>query len=285
MIKLIHSHENSSTPFGSLRAEMENPMGLEIMNEPIKFKVFSSVSGKTQWESNLSPGCWSYFGMISNTISRVTRKEEILCEFVWDTFLHGDLAHQYMMLWSIENKGSFGISIGTHNGETGEWVEPIRRGILEGILIEASDPQFLDLEENYKDIKNCKVLKSLVTPEGGEFTFWESEDVSYINSIMKDHVEKHSENIKSKTMDSISLNSLISMQEKCVKWLHLDVEGIDTHLILSLSPENIKSLEFIIYETLNTSQGDKEKCKIFLESNGFLVRESGWNTIAHRSND
>ena len=128
MIKLIHSPENNETPFGSLRAEMENPMGLEIMNDPINFRVFSSVSGKTQWESDLSPGCWSYYGMISNTISQITRKGETLCEFVWDTFLHGDLAHQYMMLWAIENKGSFGITIGTHNGEMGNGLNRSGRG-------------------------------------------------------------------------------------------------------------------------------------------------------------
>ena len=149
MIKLIHSPENNENPFGSLRAEIETPMGLEIMNSPINFRVFSSVSGKTQWKSDLSPGCWSYYGMITNTISQITRKGETLCEFVWDTFLHGDLAHQYMMLWAIENKGSFGITIGTHNGENGEWVEPIRKGLIEGILVEASVPQFLELSENY----------------------------------------------------------------------------------------------------------------------------------------
>ena len=282
MIKLIHSPENNETPFGSLSAEMENPMGLEIMNDPINFRVFSSVSGKTQWESDLSPGCWSYYGMISNTISQITRKGETLCEFVWDTFLHGDLAHQYMMLWAIENKGSFGVAIGTHNGENGEWVEPLKKGLIEGVLVEASDPQFLELEENYKDTKGCCLLKSLITAEGGEFTFWESEDASYTNSIVKDHADKHSGDVKGKIMSSISLNSLIEMQGKKVKWLHLDVEGIDTDLILSLIPNNIENLEFIIYETLNTGHEEKERCKNFLVGKGFSVKESGWNTIAIR---
>lgn len=280
MIKLIHSPENNENPFGSLRAEIETPMGLEIMNSPINFRVFSSVSGKTQWESDLSPGCWSYYGMITNTISQITRKGETLCEFVWDTFLHGDLAHQYMMLWAIENKGSFGVAVGTHNGETGEWVEPIRKGLIEGILVEASVPQFLELSENYKEVKNCQALNCLVTAEGGEFTFWESKNASYANSILKNYVEKFPGEIKGKVMESISLNNLISSQDKNVKWLHLDVEGIDTDLILSLVPENIKSLDFIIYESLNTPEERKEECKKFLEERGFLVSESGWNTLA-----
>jgi FkbM family methyltransferase len=283
MIRIIHSPESSGTPFGSLKAEMENSIEMKEFNEPVRFVISSTVSGKIQWESLLTPGCWSYYGMISNTRSQIIRKNEILCEFIWDTFLHGDLAHQCMMLWSMENKGSFGIAIGTHNGETGEWVEPMRRGIVEGILVEASEIQFLELMENYKDLKNCYFLNSLITEEGGKFTFWESEDASYTNSVLKDHVERHSENLKSKIMDSISLNSLISSQEKKVKWLHLDVEGIDTDLILSISPENIKDIDFIIYETLNTLGTEKEKCSKFLEENGFKVKESGWNTIAIRN--
>lgn len=283
MIKIKHSPEGDSTPFGSLRVEMENLLGIKELEVPINFKVSSSVSGKTQWESNLSPGCWTYFGSISNTTSQITRKGEILCEFVWDTFLHGDLAHQYLMLWAIENKGSFGIAVGTHNGENGEWVEPCRKGLIEGTLVEASDLQFLELSENYKEIKNCKTINCLVTPDGGEFTFWESKDASYANSILKDHVEKFPGEMNGKIMESISLNDLISSQDKKVKWLHLDVEGIDTDLILSLSQENIESLDFIIYESLNTKEEKKEGCKLFLEERGFFVRESGWNTLAIRN--
>lgn len=285
MIKITHTPEGPGTPFGSLRAEMENPMEMKEFNEPIDFKIFNMISGKIQWESKLSPGCWSYYGMISNTKSQIIRKNETLCEFVWDTFLHGDLSHQCMMLWAMENKGSFGIAIGTYNGETGEWVEPLRRGYIEGVLVEASKDQFFELEENYKNISNCHLLNSLITENGGEFNFWESSDASYTNSILKNHVEKHSENLVGKQMESISLNSLISSQEKKVKWLHLDVEGIDTNLILSLSQENIDNIDIIIYETLNSPEEEKENCKKFLEKNNFKVKESGWNTIAHRVNE
>lgn len=284
MIRITHSKESDETPFGSLKVEIENPMGLEIIKEQISFKVVSLVSGETQWESHLLPGHWSYFGMISNTISHIIRGKEILCEFVWDTFLHGDLAHQYMMLWAIENKGSHGLVIGTHNGETGEWVEPIREGKLSGLLVEASDLQFLDLTKNYSKIKNCQFLKSLITPQGGEFTFWESRDASYANSIIKDHVTKISEATPNgKVMNSISLNSLIDEQENEVKWIHLDVEGIDTDLILSISDKNMPALDLIIYETINTSSEKKEICKLFLEKNGFSIEESGWNTVAIRN--
>ena len=83
-------------------------------------------------------------------------------------------------------------------------------------------------------------------------------------------------------MNSISLNSLIDEQENEVKWIHLDVEGIDTDLILSISDKNMSVLDLLIYETINTSPEKKEICKLFLEKDGFSIKESGWNTIAIR---
>jgi hypothetical protein len=267
-----------------LKIEIENPLELPIMNNPIIFRVVSSVSGKILWENELYPGYWSYYGSISNTISQIIRKDKILTKFIWDSFIHGDLAHQYMSLWALENEGAFGLAIGTHNGETGEWVEPIIKGKLSGLLVEASDSQFLELQSNYQKLENCKTLKALITPEQGDFTFWESENHSYANSVIKEHVEEVSgETVVGKNMRSMSLNSLIDQQEKKVKWIHLDTERIDIDLILSLSDKNISEIEFIIYETLNYTSQDREVCEKYLKSKGFSVKESGWNTIAMKN--
>ena len=282
MIKFTHSPENEFNPFGSIRVEYENPYGLAELQKPIDFKVVSYISGKVKWESQLSPGTWSYFGMISNTTSYLERDGKIISEFVWDTFLHGDMAHQYMLMWAMENPGSFGIAVGTFNGETGEWVEPVRKNFLDAVLVEASLPQYNELEENYRHLPNCKFMNSVVTPFGGEVTFWESEDVAYTNSIRKDHVEKFTQNIVPNKRDSISLNDLIESQSKPVEWIHLDVEGIDTDLVMSINPANLTGIKFLIYETLNSTDDEKQLCKKFLTDQGFMVEESGWNTFAIR---
>ena len=282
MIKFTHTPENESTPSGSIHLEMQNPLGIKELQTPVKLTIRSTVSGKIRWENTLTPGHWTRYEFIDNTTSKIERGGETVSEFVWDTFLHGDLAHQYMMLWSIENKGAFGIAVGTHNGETGEWVQPIRKGIIEGFLVEASNIQYSELVENYGHLENCKLINSLITSEGGDFTFWESEEASYVNSIKKDHVEKFTADSKGKLMSSISLNDLIDDSEKKVRWLHLDVEGIDTDLIMSLSEFNLRSLRIIVYETLNSSEEEKSECRLFLEKNGFTLCESGWNTIAIR---
>jgi hypothetical protein len=262
---------------------MQSHFGIKEFESPVKLTIQSAVSGKIHWENILIPGSWTFYAGVDNTISKIERDGETLLEFVWDTFLHGDLAHQYMMLWSMENKGAFGIAVGTHNGETGEWVQPIRKGMIEGFLVEASNIQFTELVENYGHLENCKLINSLITTKAGDFTFWESEEASFVNSIKKDHVEKFTADIKGKLMSSISLNDLMDMSEKKVRWLHLDVEGIDIDLIMSLSQFNLKSLRIIVYETLNSSEREKNECRLFLEKNGFTLCESGWNTIAVRN--
>ena len=65
-------------------------------------------------------------------------------------------------------------------------------------------------------------------------------------------------------------------------WLHLDVEGIDSDLVLSLDPNRIKLPDFIIYESLNLNNEKKQEVYNWLNNNGYLFKEAGWNTIAHR---
>jgi hypothetical protein len=70
-----------------------------------------------------------------------------------------------------------------------------------------------------------------------------------------------------------------------IKWLHLDVEGIDADLVMSLDETRVKLPEFIIYESLNLSPEKKEKVYRWLSEKGYSYKESGWNTIAHKINE
>ena len=70
-----------------------------------------------------------------------------------------------------------------------------------------------------------------------------------------------------------------------IKWLHLDVEGLDSELIMSLDKEIINLPEIIIYESLNFSSQEKKETISWLEKNRYSCRECGWNTIAHKNNE
>jgi len=70
--------------------------------------------------------------------------------------------------------------------------------------------------------------------------------------------------------------------EKDLKWLHLDVEGIDANLIMSLDDRLIVLPEIIIYESLNLKKGEKEEISKWLSEKSYSFYESGWNTICYR---
>jgi hypothetical protein len=189
------------------------------------------------------------------------------------------------MLWCLKNKGAKGIAIGTHDGTTGEWVEPLRSGLVEAFLVEASIPQYKSLVENYSEIYKCFPLFSLITPDGGDCEFFESPD-GFTNSVIKNHVLNYSSDVTKVVKKSKSLNDLIcetGLSDE-IKWLHLDVEGIDADLVMSLDESRVKLPEFIIYESLNLPMEKKEETYRWLSERGYSYKESGWNTIAHKSN-
>lgn len=273
------------SPFGTVKIDIGFPK--ENYNYPLTFQVINKVDNEIKWQTeNMFPGSWSSFGSPDNCISYVKDcLGNILDTFDWNQIKHGDLSHKKLLEWSLKNRGAKGIAIGTHDGTSGEWVHPVRIGLIEGFLVEASDKQFDVLYNNYQNISNSHTIKSLVTRDGGECEFYESvgnQTDGQTNSVKRDHVMKHTDSFVSVIKKSISLNDLII---KCglqndLAWLHLDVEGIDDELILSLDDSIVKMPEIIIYESLNLSEERKIKVISFLESKNYTCVESGWNTIA-----
>jgi hypothetical protein len=286
MIKIEFRKPNEENPFGVLFASHEIP-DLQIENPweyPLYFSIFNEISGDKIWGSDILPGSWASFVEPCNSYAQITDKNQnIIVEWKWDTFLHGDDAHILFMLWCLKNKGAKGISIGTHDGSSGEWVEPLRKGLIEAFLVEASIPQYKKLVDNFKNVKGAYPILSLVTEDGRDCEFFEGND-EFTNSVIKEHTERFSSQISSSIKKSKSLNDLIcevGLAEN-LGWIHLDVEGIDADLVLSLDSNRIKLPDFIIYESLNLSIEKKQEVFGWLNNNGYLFKESGWNTIAHR---
>ena len=268
-------------PFGKLICEITNNIS-DRFQPPFKFIVTNTVDNKIKWYTELSIGWWSCYVEPCNSEAKlVDSNDELIDIWIWKTDKHGDFSHKIFLEWVLSNKNAKGIAVGTHDGSTGEWVYPLRENLIEGYLVEASEKQFLDLSDNYKEYKNAFVINSLITSDGSELEFFESDD-GFTNSVSKEHVLKYDSNVRSILKKSISLNDLII---KCglqndLAWLHLDVEGIDDELILSLDDSIVKMPEIIIYESLNLSEERKIKVISFLESKNYTCVESGWNTIA-----
>jgi len=273
---------SDENPFGKITVEINN-YNPELFQPPFTFQVINDIDGQIKWEyTGMSDGWWSSYVEPCN--SKAILKDSngnISSSWKWDTNKHGDKSHKVFLDWCQKNKGSKGIAIGTHNGTTGEWVVPVFNNLVEAYLVEASDKQYNELVSNYNNLPNAHTIQSLITSDGQEIEFYEGDD-EFTNSTSKDHVLKFNDNVKSVLKKSVSLNDLIIQcgLQSDLKWLHIDVEGIDDELILSLDDTKVKLPEIIIYESLNLSDDRKKKVIKWLESKNYQCEESGWNTIA-----
>ena len=248
---------------------------------PLHFMV-KSLNGSVIWHSELYPGWWSLFTEISCTnVEIIDSLGNQILNWEWRPFVNGDLCHQKFYIWSLKNRGSNGIAIGTHNGLTGEWVIPVNKGLLKATLVEASEPQFKDLEKFYVGKKWVNCRQELVSKDGGEVTFYEGLTNGQTNSISRNTIRKHLDGnlIIPSLRPSISINELISDVSKNgeVKWLHLDLEGMDGEIIYSINKNLLP--EVLIFESLHlTTEYYKNLCD-YLQNQNYDVVKSNWNTI------
>ena len=243
--------------------------------------IYKTLMGEVAWSVDLFPGWFSEYSLISNTtIEIIDSLGNKLFEWRWDPFIHGDYAHQYFEIWSLNNRGSNGIAIGTHNGMTGEWVGPVNKGLLKSTLVEASDIQFKDLLKYYNDKKWINCVQSLITTDDNDVVFYEGGN-GFTNSLSKDIIEKHI-NVKQITTTlkpSKSINDLIieSSEQGKVKWLHIDVEGMDGELIYAIKDDLLP--ELLLFESLHMENEYYDNLCNYLTNKGYSITKSGWNTI------
>ena len=100
--------------------------------------------------------------------------------------------------------------------------------------------------------------------------------MGYTNTVVERVIRYwEKEDIKSNVRNSISLNNLIEQEiEGKLDWLHLDVEGLDVKLLLSIKENYLPN--FIIFEDFNLSDEEKNNVQIlFKEKNYNLVSQDG----------
>lgn len=279
--------------FEFIRPTDENPEGIITVSVDYESTKFfdenqfplhlqhKTLSGEVYWQTDLNAGWFSQFLMNTyTTVELIDSLGNKIFEWVWDPFIHGDYAHQYFESWALKNRGSNGIAIGTHNGMTGEWVGPINKGLLKGTLVESSEPQFSDLEKYYKHKPWINLKKELVTTDGSNIIFYEGGN-GFTNSTNKDIISGYVEEqyIKKQERTSISINNLIEEVSKRgnIKWIHIDVEGMDGDLVYSIEDSLLPDL--LIFESLHMDSDYKNNIKTYLESKNYFVKFSGWNTI------
>jgi hypothetical protein len=295
--KIILSKENNEIiNFNFRRPSNEIPDGmfeLSINHETSLFldeKQFpltllhKSLKGKVTSKTVMFPGWYSHYPNNSyTTVELVDFIGNKLFEWKWNVFIHGNFGHQFFENWANMNKGSNGIAIGTNDGMSGEWVGPVINGKLNATLVEASKKQYDELNDFYGEYPWVTLKNDLITANGGLQTFYEGGD-GVTNSCNKNVILKYviNYNVSEIKIDSISINDLIvevSTKGK-VKWLHLDVEGIDGELIYSIKDNLLP--EVIIFESVHMSSEYKFNLLDFLSKKGFNSVTSGYNTICFK---
>jgi FkbM family methyltransferase len=250
-------------------------------NLPFKLKIKKHVSGEEQWSIDLND---YWFATYPNTemfdVEITDSNGRIVYVKTWDVMEHGN--HFYKSLWmynkGLLSKGIFpkGLVIGTHDGEFGEWVPIVQKRECSVVLIEASDKQYEKLKNNYKNNTLVKPIQSLITPNGGEVEFFEG-GAGYTNTIVENVIRNwETEEITSTKRDSISITDLILTE--CyghIDWLHLDVEGLDAQLIMSIDESKISLPNFIIFEDYNLPQEKKDEIYGWLHHRGYQTYSEG----------
>ena len=278
----IRPHDN--TPEGAVLINIDYDAHKYFNEKQFPLHLLhKTLSGVVIWNTELLPGWFSRYGQTHTTVEIIDSLGNKLFEWRWDPFINGDYAHKVFELWSMNNIGSNGIAIGTHDGMTGEWVGPVNKALLKATLVEASEPQFKELLKYYNLKSWVKCIQSLITTDGKSVTFYEGGS-GQTNSLSKDIIKKHmdEDKITEIVKPSKSINDLIieSSERGKVKWLHIDVEGMDGELIYAINDDLLP--ELLLFESLHMENKYYDNLCNHLINKGYSITKSGWNTICKK---
>jgi FkbM family methyltransferase len=273
MINVIYNSEGIKVTVGEISRYNKNL--------PLRLIIKKHVSGEEQWSTNLNDNWFATFPSTEMYDVVITdNKNNIVYTKKWDIMEHGN--HFYKSLWmynkNILSNGKFpkGLVIGTHDGEFGEWVPIAMKRESKIVLVEASDKQFNRLKNNYKNNSLLKPIQNLITTNGGDVEFFEGGE-GYTNSVVEGVIRSwETEEIKSTKRSSISITDLILNEcDGQIDWLHLDVEGLDAELIMSIDETKVQLPNFIIFEDHNLSIDKKNEIYSWFHNKGYKTYSEG----------
>jgi FkbM family methyltransferase len=207
-----------------------------------------------------------------NNVKILDSKSNVVYEYKWDVMTNGSIFYKSLWMYckKIMSDGRMpnGLAIGTHDGEFGEWCPLVYDNLSNLVLVEASSKQFQELKNNYNNKNNVKLINSLITTDGKPVNFFEGGR-GYTNSVVERVIKDwETEEITSSIKDSISITDLVEQNFEKLDWLHLDVEGLDANLIMSLREDLLPNL--IIFEDNNILLGEKNNLMDYLNKKGYL---------------
>jgi hypothetical protein len=260
----------------------------KIFGTPLTMLVSSSVTGKEKFTCELNSFTWGTFPISEmNDVIIKNIKGNILLYRKWNVLIDGSYLYKSLYLYckNLFENGYVpkGLAVGTHDGAFGEWVPAVREKMSKAFLIEASNKQFNELCKNYKDFSNVKLYEKLITVDGKDVKFFEGGR-GYTNSIVERVIRgQEIEKIHSRISPSTSLNDFIVKEmDGKIDWLHLDVEGLDAKLLMSMDNKLYTLPKLIIFEHENLESIEKKDLENFFDNNGYSVIYKNVSALAIR---
>lgn len=248
---------------------------------PIKVVFKNIISEEVHFSQVLNSNTWCRWSgaeLITDVLI-YNDKDNLIHQHKWDVLRDGDEIEKSLWMYlknrKIQGVKSKGLVIGTHDGRNGHWIYSIKDKLSEAFLIDGSEKQFENLRKNYEWFENVKMLNTIVTPKGG-IVEWFQGGEGYTDTVVSDliHDWLDESQITKIQKDSISFVKLTN--ENDFDWIHLDVEGIDGDLILSLE----KLPNVIVYESMNLSREMESDLENWFEKNGYTTLVCNGNTMA-----
>jgi len=249
---------------------------------PLKIQTVQCVTGEITYTVHLGQNTWfEKYNFYFEDIKVYTKNDILVWEQPWDIY-EEDEYKIFKLLNSYKN--TKGIVIGAHDGTYGEWITMLGNPNNEILLVEPADEQYEKLERTFGKKNNVRLLKSLITSDGGEVEFYE-ESSGFFNSTNKLHLEKffNSDSIKVVKKNSISIERLLEENfQGQLDWIHLDAESYDAQLIFSLKNKKHLLPKVILFEHNHLQLKEKHELEEFLTQENYTINVFKDNTIAFR---
>jgi FkbM family methyltransferase len=274
-INIVYTENESDNTKKSLISRVS--FDSDELNYPVKI-FFTSQSGNVIWSTLIShSNTWCELPSSRNIDIRVIDNNgEIILNKIWSENFNSDICELKFLDWckyfiSTNNKKPKGIVVGAHNGSSGEWVTANNKKLIGStLLIEPNETPFQQLVTRYQNDFIFTYKNILVSETGGHVDFYTDKNgESESSSILQSNVTKYHDKIITKKIYSKTLNDLIIYFEP--DWIHLDVEGLDAKLLLSVSDELIQKIKFIIWEDIHLTNEETILLNNKLKNNGFTV--------------
>jgi hypothetical protein len=250
-----------------------------INNVRVEFK--NIITGEVHHSTILTSNMWvSWSGAeLITDVLVYSDNNTLLKEFKWDVTINGDEIEKILWYYLLnrKNKGlsSNGLIIGTHDGRNGHWIYPIKENLSKATLIDGGTIQFENLKKNYSLFNNVEMYNTVVTVGGGEVCWYQGGE-GYTDTVIPELINDwlSGSEIKKSIKDSVSIKELFDSKD--YDWLHLDVEGIDAKLIMSLKHRP----NIIVYESMNLSEEEILELDSWFSQNLYKKITDNGNTIA-----